>query len=79
RKTLLVKSYRMMVGFFVLSFMFIISPDNIEGVSKLDTVTHFGDNACSSYISAPDADTWNCATCLRAGCGFCAGIDDNLM
>ncbi|XP_026419209.1 probable inositol transporter 2 [Papaver somniferum] len=79
RKTLLVKSYRMMVGLFVLSVIFIISPDNTEGVSKLETVTHFGDSACSSYISAPDADTWNCATCLRAGCGFCAGIDDKLM
>ncbi|KAI3836262.1 hypothetical protein MKX03_018041, partial [Papaver bracteatum] len=80
RKILLVKSYRVMVCLLGLIFFIIISPNNIRGLSsKSETITHFGNNTCSNYISAPDADTWNCFQCLQAGCGFCDGIDDNFM
>ncbi|KAB2060322.1 hypothetical protein ES319_A10G009000v1 [Gossypium barbadense] len=34
---------------------------------------HFALNAsCSSYVRANDPASWNCMSCLRAECGFCA-------
>ncbi|KAB2007164.1 hypothetical protein ES319_D10G009000v1 [Gossypium barbadense] len=34
---------------------------------------HFALNAsCSSYVRANDPTSWNCMSCLRAECGFCA-------
>ncbi|GFZ03282.1 inositol transporter 4 [Actinidia rufa] len=37
--------------------------------------SHFGGNSTSSsYLTAPDASSWNCMKCLKASsdCGFCA-------
>ncbi|KAI3879443.1 hypothetical protein MKX03_014063 [Papaver bracteatum] len=79
RRVLLFNIYCVLWGLLGICFIYIISPNNIEGVSRLETIANFGNNTCSSYIEATNADRWDCLTCLRAGCGFCAGINDNFM
>ncbi|MCL7034091.1 hypothetical protein MKW94_017012, partial [Papaver nudicaule] len=79
RRLLLSNIYCVLWCLVGLCFIYVISPNNIEGVSRLETITNFGNNTCSSYIEAANADKWDCLTCLRAGCGFCTGIYENLM
>ncbi|OVA09783.1 General substrate transporter [Macleaya cordata] len=79
RKKLLLDSIYGIIGsLFGLTFMFIISPDNFPAVSRFETTTHFRNNTCLTYITAPDAASWDCLTCVRAysGCGFCADKGD---
>ncbi|KAI3848566.1 hypothetical protein MKW92_021699 [Papaver armeniacum] len=65
-----------------LILIFIVSPNTTtEAVSRSESITLFKNNTCLSYITAPDADSWDCLTCLRAssGCGFCRGIHYNIL
>eukprot|EP00257_Ricinus_communis_P016712 XP_015574969.1 probable inositol transporter 2 isoform X2 [Ricinus communis] len=37
----------------------------------------YSNSTCPSYVSATNADSWNCMTCLKATeCGFCASSPD---
>ncbi|KAH7837525.1 hypothetical protein Vadar_014845 [Vaccinium darrowii] len=56
-----------------LTVVFQQSSVHSPSVSRTES-THFGGNStCSSYLTASDASSWNCMTCLKASseCGFC--------
>ncbi|MCL7045290.1 hypothetical protein MKW94_028279 [Papaver nudicaule] len=64
-----------------LSFIFILSPGTTKVVSRSVSDIHFEDNMCSSYITTPDVDSWECSTCLTNStrCGFCHGKHHNIL
>ncbi|KAI3912379.1 hypothetical protein MKW92_048586 [Papaver armeniacum] len=81
RKILCWSQYIMLGSILALSLVYIVSPNASEVVSRSESTIHFNNSTCSSYITAPDADSWDCLTCLRApsGCGFCHGIHYNIL
>ncbi|MCL7036817.1 hypothetical protein MKW94_006780 [Papaver nudicaule] len=81
RKLLSRSIYSMLGAVLVLSFMYIVSPNTTEVVSRSESTIYFSNNTCLSYITAPDAASWDCLTCLRAssGCGFCRGTHYNIL
>ncbi|KAI3888604.1 hypothetical protein MKX03_031373 [Papaver bracteatum] len=81
RKILSWSIYGMLGSALALSFIFTVSPNNTEVVSRSQRTTHFNNNTCLSYMPALDADSWDCLTCLQSspGCGFCRGIHYNFQ
>ncbi|MCL7032942.1 hypothetical protein MKW94_028290 [Papaver nudicaule] len=81
RKILCWSIYCMLAFAVCLSFMYIVSPNTTEFVSWSESTIHFKNNTCLSYLAAPDADSWDCLTCLGAstGCGFCRGTHNNIL
>ncbi|XVF87850.1 hypothetical protein PTKIN_Ptkin18bG0154200 [Pterospermum kingtungense] len=56
----------------ILSVVFFEAASHAPKVNQLES-NHFATNAtCPSYISAPNPSSWNCMSCLKADCGFCA-------
>lgn len=58
----------------VLSVVFFQASIHAPKISNIETA-HFGGNGtCAKYITAPDASSWNCMSCLQASkdCGFCS-------
>ncbi|XVE51002.1 hypothetical protein DITRI_Ditri02bG0003400 [Diplodiscus trichospermus] len=42
-------------------------------IDQFDESTNFATNVtCPSYLSAPNPSSWNCMSCLKADCSFCA-------
>ncbi|KAI3872377.1 hypothetical protein MKX03_020961 [Papaver bracteatum] len=80
KKILCWSTYCVLAGLLGLCFIFILSPTT-GVVNRFESTIHFRNNTCSSYLAAPNADSWDCLTCLRAssGCGFCGGIHKNIL
>ncbi|OVA15122.1 Sugar/inositol transporter [Macleaya cordata] len=72
-KMMLISMCGIIVCLFGLTIIFKVAADNAPAISSVET-THFGNNTCSTYMTAPNAGSWNCMTCLGAssGCGYCA-------
>ena len=72
RKFMIVSLFGIIACLVALSTVFFLAASNAPPVSSLES-THFGGNStCPSYLSASNAQSWNCMTCLKAHCGFCA-------
>ncbi|KAI3840123.1 hypothetical protein MKX03_003579 [Papaver bracteatum] len=80
RKMLCLSIFYMLGGVLGLSFIFIVSPNTTEVVSRSQSTIYFN-NTCLSYITTEDEDSWDCLTCLRAssGCGFCRGTHYDIL
>ncbi|RZC90451.1 hypothetical protein C5167_029586 [Papaver somniferum] len=80
RKMLYLSICYMLGGVLGLSFIFIVSPNTTEAVSRSQSTIYFN-NTCLSYITTEDADSWDCLTCIRAssGCGFCRGTHYDIL
>ncbi|KAI3888597.1 hypothetical protein MKX03_031366 [Papaver bracteatum] len=81
RKILRWSIYGILGSALALSFIFVVSPNTTEVVSRSQSTIHFNNNTCLSYITSLDWDSWDCLTCLQAssGCGFCRGIHYNFL
>ncbi|KAI3912381.1 hypothetical protein MKW92_048588 [Papaver armeniacum] len=81
KKMLCWSIYCVLGGVFGLSFIFLVSPNGTDAVSRSDSTIHFKNNTCLSYITTEDKDSWDCWACLRAstGCGFCHGMHHNIL
>ncbi|XWS56657.1 hypothetical protein CRYUN_Cryun09bG0104600 [Craigia yunnanensis] len=54
-----------------LSIVFLEAASHAPKINQFDS--NFPTNAtCPSYLSAPKPSSWNCMSCLKAGCGFCS-------
>ncbi|MCL7041067.1 hypothetical protein MKW94_014063 [Papaver nudicaule] len=81
KKMLIWSTYCVLAVLLGLSFIFIVSPNTTDVSSQFESTIHIRNNTCSSYLATPDADSWNCLTCLRtsSGCVFSSGTpEDNL-
>ncbi|KAA8519176.1 hypothetical protein F0562_013432 [Nyssa sinensis] len=74
RRLMIISMFGIIVCLVVLSIMFFQASVHAPSISNFESI-HFGRNStCSSYMTAPDASSWNCMTCLKASsdCAFCA-------
>lgn len=72
RRLMIVSMIGIITCLVVLSGVFFQAASHAPHISNLES-THFGKNStCSAYGSAPNPGSWNCMTCLKADCGFCA-------
>ncbi|XP_043710550.1 inositol transporter 4-like [Telopea speciosissima] len=74
RRLLIISTIGMVASLVMLFVVFDQAAIHAPMVSELES-SHFGLNAtCSSYLTANDASSWNCMSCLKASsvCGFCA-------
>ncbi|GFZ21652.1 inositol transporter 4 [Actinidia rufa] len=74
RRLMIISMFGIITCLIVLSGVFFQASANAPGINSTDS-THFGRNStCASYVSAKDASSWNCMTCLQAAseCGFCS-------
>lgn len=72
RRLMLISMIGIITCLVVLSVVFFEAAAHAPRISNLES-THFGSNStCPAYVSAPNPASWNCMTCLKAKCGFCA-------
>ncbi|XP_057498620.1 inositol transporter 4-like [Actinidia eriantha] len=74
RRLMILSMIGIIVCLVALTVVFYEASAHSPSVSMFES-THFGGNStCSSYLTAPDASSWNCMKCLKASsdCGFCA-------
>lgn len=73
RRLMIVSMIGIIVFLFGLTAMFKVASDNSPPVGSFET-TRFGNSTCPSYITAPNAASWDCMKCLQAsaGCGYCS-------
>ncbi|KAF8030492.1 hypothetical protein BT93_E2817 [Corymbia citriodora subsp. variegata] len=76
RRLMIISLFGIITCLVVLSALFWQASIHAPPVSKLES-NHFGGNVtCSAYVSAPDAASWNCMSCINADCAFCAAGPD---
>ncbi|PON90237.1 Sugar/inositol transporter [Trema orientale] len=72
RRFMLVSLVGIVICLTALSSVFFMAATHAPPVGSFES-THFGRNTtCPAYITASNAQSWNCMTCLKAECGFCA-------
>lgn len=72
RRLMIISMFGIISCLVVLSAMFWQASLHAPAISKLES-NHFGGNTtCPAYLSAADASSWNCMSCLHADCAFCA-------
>ncbi|KAL5575882.1 hypothetical protein UlMin_017581 [Ulmus minor] len=72
RRLMIVSMFGIITCLVVLSAVFFQAASHAPAISNFES-THFGGNStCPAYVSAPNAGSWNCMTCVRAECAFCA-------
>lgn len=72
RRLMIISMFGIISCLVVLSALFWQASAHAPAISKLES-SHFGGNTtCPTYLSAPDAASWNCMSCLHADCAFCS-------
>ncbi|OMO76936.1 Sugar/inositol transporter [Corchorus capsularis] len=72
RRLMLISQIGIIACLVVLSILFFQAASHAPKINQFESI-HFATNAtCPSYLSAVNPSSWNCMTCLKATCGFCA-------
>lgn len=72
RRLMIVSLFGIITCLVALSVVFFQAATHAPAIGSFES-SHFGGNStCTAYVSAPNAQSWNCMTCLKADCGFCA-------
>ena len=72
RRLMIVSLFGIIACLVALSAVFFQAAAHAPAISSFES-SHFGGNStCSAYLSAPNANSWNCMSCLKSDCGFCA-------
>ncbi|KAF8414216.1 hypothetical protein HHK36_002216 [Tetracentron sinense] len=74
RRMMIVSMFGIIICLIVLSGVFWAAAAQSPSVGRLESA-HFGGNStCSSYVTASDASSWSCMSCLSASpdCAFCS-------
>ncbi|KAF7803841.1 inositol transporter 4 [Senna tora] len=79
RRLMLVSNVGIIFCLIVLSGMFFQAAQHAPAVSNRDTLSFGGNNTCEAYVKASDFGSWNCMTCLKAECAFCANTQDQFL
>jgi SP family myo-inositol transporter-like MFS transporter 13 len=78
RRMMLVSLVFIIISLVALSTVFYQSAQHAPMIDNYDS-THFGTNStCIPYTSIPNTSRWNCMTCLKQSCGFCASQGDKV-
>ncbi|MBA0627118.1 hypothetical protein Godav_004667 [Gossypium davidsonii] len=72
RRMMIVSMFGIISCLVILSIVFFQAASHAPKISQLES-THFATNAtCPSFLSASNPTSWNCMSCLKAECAFCA-------
>ncbi|XP_057960780.1 inositol transporter 4 [Malania oleifera] len=73
RRMMIVSMFGIIICLVFISIVFFQAALHAPAVSQ-SASTHFGTNStCPGYLTAPNAASWNCMSCLKAeDCGFCS-------
>lgn len=72
RRLMIVSLFGIIACLLALSGVFFQAASHAPAIGSFES-SHFGGNStCADYLSAPNAQSWNCMTCLKAECGFCS-------
>ncbi|TYI23694.1 hypothetical protein ES332_A06G182400v1 [Gossypium tomentosum] len=72
RRMMIISMFGIISCLVILSIVFFQAASHAPKISQLES-THFAANAtCPSFLSAPNPTSWNCMSCLKAECAFCA-------
>ncbi|MBA0721445.1 hypothetical protein Golax_008990 [Gossypium laxum] len=71
RRLMLVSMVGIILCLVSLPIIFLEAASHAPKVNQLDT-NSIPNTTCRSYISTPKPSSWNCMSCLKAGCGFCS-------
>lgn len=78
RRLMIISMIGIITCLVVLAGVFFQAAGHAPSINALES-THFGRNtSCPAYVSAPDSKSWNCMSCLRKQCGFCANGDSEV-
>lgn len=78
RKMMLVSLVSIIIGLVALSMVFLASSRNAPRISDFDSNHLVLNGTCSAYISAPNPSSWNCMSCLKQNCGYCASAGNQV-
>ncbi|KAJ8759857.1 hypothetical protein K2173_009958 [Erythroxylum novogranatense] len=78
RRLMIISMFGIIIILIGLSIVFMEASAHAPKISAIDSA-HFGRNlTCPDYMTAPNPAKWNCMSCLKADCGFCADKLDEL-
>ncbi|GMI91423.1 inositol transporter 4 [Hibiscus trionum] len=72
RKMMLISMVSIIVCLVGLSVVFWQAAILAPKINPLESTKFAANATCPSYMSAADPASWNCMSCLKAECGFCA-------
>ncbi|XP_062088166.1 inositol transporter 4 isoform X2 [Humulus lupulus] len=80
RRFMLVSLVGIIACLVALAIVFYQAAATAPAISSIES-THFGGNTtCPAYISAPNSQSWNCMSCLKApDCAFCSSSTNKLQ
>lgn len=78
RRMMLISLIAIIIGLVALSMVFYSSSKHAPGISDFDSNHLALNGTCSAYISAPNPSSWNCMTCLKQECGYCASAGNQV-
>lgn len=78
RRLMLVSLVGIIVCLVTLSVTFFQSAKHAPGISNMDSLSFGGNSTCSSYTNASNFASWNCMSCLKAQCAYCANGDNEV-
>ncbi|KAI4365034.1 hypothetical protein MLD38_021054 [Melastoma candidum] len=72
RRLMIISMFGIITCLVILSGVFWQASVHSPAISQLESA-HFGQNTtCPVYTSVPATSSWNCMSCLKAQCAFCA-------
>ncbi|XWS19302.1 hypothetical protein CRYUN_Cryun31cG0003900 [Craigia yunnanensis] len=72
RRMMIISMFGIITCLLVLSIVFFQAASHSPKIDQFES-THYATNAtCPSFVSAANPASWNCMSCLKAECGFCA-------
>ena len=72
RRMMIISMLGIITCLLVLSTVFFQAASHSPKIDLFES-THYATNAtCPSFVSAANPASWNCMSCLKAECGFCA-------
>ncbi|KAI4311923.1 hypothetical protein MLD38_036787 [Melastoma candidum] len=72
RRLMIISMFGIITCLVILSAVFWQASLHAPAISQIES-THFGTNmTCPAYTSVASTSSWNCMTCLKAKCAFCA-------
>lgn len=78
RKLMIISMFGIISCLVVLSIVFWQASVHAPSISPIES-SHFGKNStCPAYSKAANPSRWNCMSCLKEKCGFCANKGDEV-
>ncbi|XWS15472.1 hypothetical protein CRYUN_Cryun34aG0003600 [Craigia yunnanensis] len=72
RRMMIISMFGIITCLIVLSIVFFEAASHSPKIDQFES-THYATNAtCPSFVSTANPASWNCMSCLKAECGFCA-------